>query len=60
MGVAGVRWGVATWEHTALVALIQRGADGGGDKALLPADVEYLGRPAQHDGQDVGVAEQAA
>ena len=60
VGVAVGGWFVAAGEDAALVALVEGGADGGGDESLGSADVEGYAVAAEDDGQDVGVAEQAA
>lgn len=51
---------VAAGERAALVALDDELAQGGGEEALFAPDVERHGVATHHDGQDVGVAGEAA
>ena len=55
MGIAVGGWPIAASEHTALVTGMQRLPNRWGDEAVFLPDVEYPGRSAQHDRQNVGV-----
>ena len=58
VGVAGLGGAVTAGEHAALVAGVQRVAEVGGDEALGASDVEDAGGAAEHEGDQVGVAQQ--
>ena len=52
------RWGVAAGEDALGVPQNERGSDCGGDEPLAATDIQHLGRAAQHDREDVGIAGQ--